>query len=43
MPIPVVMILGATAIVVLVCLTLWIIDEAYGRPSEDRSDSHLRH
>jgi hypothetical protein len=43
MPIPVIAILGAAAFVILVCLTLWIIAEASGRPSEDRSESSLKH
>jgi hypothetical protein len=42
MPIPVVEIFGATAFVVLLGLTLWIIDEAYRRPGEDGPQSDLR-
>jgi hypothetical protein len=43
MPIPAVAFLGATAFVVLTCLTLWIIAEAYRRPAENRSGSDLKH
>jgi hypothetical protein len=43
MPVPVVAILGATAFVILVCLTLWTIAEAYGRPGTDRPESGPKH
>jgi hypothetical protein len=43
MPVPVVLILGAVAVVVLVCLTLAIVAEAYGRPGTDGSESNPKH
>ena len=43
MPVPVVLILGAVAVVVLVCLTTWIIAEAYGRPGADGTESDPKH
>jgi hypothetical protein len=39
MPVPVVVILAAFAVVVLMCLMLWITAEAYGRSGTDRSES----